>query len=110
MKAKKIANGKGGEVKQDIRELLRDLDPNPFGKQTEENLKEWMNEAGYVDLQEMCIKVGASASGNISSLKENILQAYRLRNAPLARIKMPESVAVQRQKQKKMLDILGELE
>ncbi len=109
MKKKKITNGKAGEVKTDIRELLRDFEPNPFGKQSEDNFKEWMAEAGYVDLQEMCIKAGVSPSGDIRTLRENLLRAFQIRNAPLGKLTLPEKPSVQKERQNKILSLLGEL-
>lgn len=72
-----ITNGKDQDSeKLDLRDALFDAEPNPFRTKSQEEFDQFMAEAGIVDLQQMAVKAGISASGGLQTLRENLKKAF----------------------------------
>lgn len=80
---KKQANGKNEDAaKLDLREFLFAKEKNPFGTLDPEQFSTFLGEAGIVNLQEMAVKAGISASGGIPTLRNNLKLAFEKYTAP----------------------------
>jgi hypothetical protein len=97
---KTTANGKDSDkARVDLREVFETWEPNPFKTKDPEAFKQFLGEAGIVDLQQMAVEAGVSASGGIPTLRENLQKAFSRYIAPRSVTSVPSSIDYQKQKE-----------
>jgi len=83
-KTKYKADGKTNDSRiqkqKEIEDILQMNGSNPFGAESEDDLKEKLSEMSMIDLQNLAMKANVFPSGSRSTLKNKLIKAYKARS------------------------------
>jgi hypothetical protein len=75
----KVSGSRQVAKAREIDDILQMNGSNPFGTESEEELKEKLSDLSMVDLQNLAMKANVFPSGSRSTLKNKIIKAHKAR-------------------------------